>query len=182
MLWTKHLKQRIQKRLFLSQKMTICYVFQVRIHGLCLQPLVVSVPRFLSPKFISLHQPRMLEAMDLRIQSVRPANGGSVFGPENFKCWIPQNWESQTSFVLNLHSIIWMIKQRKVSHFQFWIQFLVFENSCRFHVGHIAISVATWGDSMMPPNPAGFKPAQTSEMTCFLMSKGGGSWKVIVHL
>ena len=57
--------------------------------------------RSLSPHSRSM-SPTPSGAMDLRIQSVRPANGG-----------------------------------------------------------HIAISVATWGDSMMPPNPAGFKPAQT---------------------
>ena len=76
----------------ITRKMTICYVFQVRIHGLCLQPLVVSVPRFLSPKiYQSPPATDALQAMDLRIQSVRPANGGSVFwSAKNFKCWIPQ--------------------------------------------------------------------------------------------
>jgi len=61
----------------------------------------LSSNRSLSPHSRSM-SPTPSGAMDLRIQSVRPANGG-----------------------------------------------------------HIAISVATWGDSMMPPNPAGFKPAQT---------------------
>ena len=92
-LWTKHLKQRIEKRLFHhSENDGLLRFSGPHSRSMSPTPSGVSAQAISVPKiYQSPPATDALQAMDLRIQSVRPANGGSVFwSAKNFKCWIPQ--------------------------------------------------------------------------------------------
>ena len=100
---TKHIKKRVKKHLFRHSEDEHFLRFPGP-HSRSMSPTpsgvsaqAISVKQF----FQSLHFSQMIEAMDLRIQSVRPANGGSVswstnkylrgsLAQEKFKCFISQ--------------------------------------------------------------------------------------------
>ena len=77
---TKHIKKRVKKRLFRHSEDEHFLRFPgPHSRSMSPTPSGVSAQAISVKQIFSLCKPQMLEAMDLRIQSVRPANGGSVF-------------------------------------------------------------------------------------------------------